>query len=63
MQKEVDALTEKLAPVMEKVQSTVSNMNELNYVRHKSNSIGMVSRMAGKFMAINADKIVDLLLD
>lgn len=48
---------------MERVQKTVSNMNELNYVRHKSNSIGMVSRMAGKFMAINADKIVDLLLD
>ena len=48
---------------MERVQSTVSNMNEMNYVRQKSNSIGMVSRMAGKFMAMNADKIVDLLFD
>ena len=33
MQREVDALTQKLAPVMQRVQATVATMNQVNYVR------------------------------
>ena len=63
MQREVDALTEKLAPVMQRVQATVATMNQVSYVRQKGEAVGMVSRIAGKFMAFHADKIVDLMMD
>ena len=63
VQRELERINQRLNPIMEQVDQQIANVGFTKRLKDQANAIGMVSKIAGRYISFYSDDLAEMLLD
>jgi hypothetical protein len=63
VQKDLERINQRLDPIMNQVDQQLTNVGFTQRLKDQANSIGMISKIAGRYISFYSDDLAELLLD
>lgn len=63
LQEEIDRVAHKMEPIIDKIDSNLNQKSFKERLQDQANSIGLISKISGRFISFYADDLTEMLLD
>lgn len=63
VQRELERINHRLDPIMEQVDQQITNAGFTKRLKDQTNAIGMISKIAGRYISFYSDDLADMLID
>lgn len=63
VQKELERVNQRLNPIMEQIDQQITNVGFTKRLKDQANAIGMISKIAGRYISFYSDDLADMLID